>query len=317
MAANPNYDQLLTTTFAKHTPALADNVTANIILLYWLQEAGQLKVEDGGHKLVEPLMYGKGNTQSYSGYEELEVSPVEGISAAEYNWKQVATPITIDETTELKNRGKSQIINLMDAKKEQAQITIEDDLNYMFFQDGLGNGGKDLLGLQAIIDATPTTGTLGNINRANYAWWRNQTLSGAQSASAFDNLLKQMRAMYNLCRRRKQKPNLILTTDTVYEGYEGLLQPQMRYTDNKLADAGFMNIKFKDVPIVPDDDCPSAQMFMANSTYIKLRIHKDQNFRSTEFRMPITQRVHVGFILLMAQLTCSNCARQGVIHSIS
>ena len=315
--ANSSYTALLTTTLAEHRAALADNITANIALVFWLREKGRLKMEDGGHKLVEPLMYGKGNTQAYSGYEELDVTPVEGISAAEYNFKQLATPITIDETTLKKNKGKNRILSLLEAREEQAMITMEDDLNYQLFQDGLGSGGKDFLGLQAIVADAPTTGTLGGINRATYSFWRNQTYDGTPSATAFDDLLNEMRNCYLGVKRRKQKPDIIITTPTIYGGYEGLNVDKMRYASNKLVDAGFNTQEYKNIPMIDDDDCPSGKMYMLNTTYLKMRIHRELNFEVTPFEMPVKQRALVAFILLMGNLTCSNCARQGVIHTIS
>jgi len=60
------------------------------------------------------------------------------------------------------------------------------------WSDGTGNSSKDLGGLQFLISTTPTTGTVGGINRATFSFWRNQQTSGAKTTTAFDNLRASM-----------------------------------------------------------------------------------------------------------------------------
>ena len=56
--ANPNYNDLLTTTIENRSRKLADNVTKNNALLKRLNERGKIRTIDGGSKIVEELEYG-------------------------------------------------------------------------------------------------------------------------------------------------------------------------------------------------------------------------------------------------------------------
>ena len=90
MAGNANFDALLSTTLANYRPQLTDNVFSARPLTYWLMDKGRIRMVNGGTKIVEPLIYGTNSTVgSYSGYDTISLTPQEGISAAEFEWKQI------------------------------------------------------------------------------------------------------------------------------------------------------------------------------------------------------------------------------------
>ena len=172
MTANANFDSLLSTTLANYRSQLTDNVFTARPLTYFLMEKGRSRMLNGGTKIVEPLIYGTNSTVgSYSGYDSLSLTPQEGISAAEYEWKQYAASISISGIEEAKNNGEQEIINLLEAKIMQAEESMRESFNQMFFSDGTGNGGKDWNGLGNLVEAS---GTVGGINRATPGneFWR-------------------------------------------------------------------------------------------------------------------------------------------------
>jgi hypothetical protein len=160
VAANSNFDNLLTTTLANYRSTLTDNVFTARPLTYKLMEGGRIRMLNGGTKIVEPLIYGQNSTVgSYSGYETLSLTPQEGISAAEYEWKQYAASIAISGIEEAKNNGEQEIINLLEAKIMQAEESMRESFNQMFFADGTGNSSKDWNGLGNLVES------------GNYCWW--------------------------------------------------------------------------------------------------------------------------------------------------
>ena len=135
---NANYDTLLTTTLANHMPKLVDNVFSARPFVYFLKQAGQIRTIGGGSKIVLPLLYGQnGTAKSYSAYEEIDVTPQTGLTAAEYNWKQYAASITISGIEEAQNNSEEQIIDLLEAKTFQAEETITEKFDEMFITSGL------------------------------------------------------------------------------------------------------------------------------------------------------------------------------------
>jgi hypothetical protein len=104
---------------------------------------------------------------------------------------------------------------------------------------------------------------------------------------------------------------MVLTTQTLFERYEALLQPQLRYTDTKTADAGFQNLLFKSAPVVYDVHAPTGTMYFINSKYISLVGHSEKWFANTPFVRPENMDARYALIMCYGNLTIRNRAKQG------
>jgi hypothetical protein len=307
MAGNANYTALLSTTLANYRDKLTDNVFSARPLTYWLSDKGRIRTETGGTKIVEQLIYGQNSTvASYSDYETLSLTPQEGISAAEYDWKQYGASIAISGIEQAKNNGEHAIIDLLEAKIMQAEESMREGFNQMFYGDGTGNSGKNWNGLGNIIESGNTLGGINSATGQGNDWWRSYEENTAGALT-----LLQMATAYNSVSVGNDHPDLILTTQTLFEKYESLLQPQLRYTDTKTADAGFQNLLFKSAPIMYDVHAPAGTMYFINSKYLKLVGHSDKWFAQTDFVRPENQDAMFALIMCYGNLVCSNRAKQG------
>ena len=304
MAANSNFDNLLTTTLANYRKTLTDNIFTARPLTYTLMEKGRIRMLNGGTKVVEPLIYGLNDTVgSYSGYDSIALTPQTGISAAEFEWRQYAASISISGIEEAKNNGDAEIINLLEAKIMQAEESMREGFNTMFFADGTGNSSKDWNGLDNLVD---NTGTVGNIDSSTYTWWKSYKESTAGALT-----LAQMATAYNTVSVGNDHPDTLLTTQTLFEKYEALLQPTLRYTDTKTADAGFQNLLFKAAPVMYDTGCTAGTFFFLNSKYLTLVGHSDKWFSQTSFISPEDTDARYALIMCYGNLTVRNRAKQG------
>lgn len=302
--ANPNFDALLSTTLANYRDQLTDNVFTARPLTYFLMDKGRIRMLSGGTKIVEPLIYGANSTVgSYSGYDSIALTPQDGITAAEYDWKQYVASISISGIEEAKNNGEQEIINLLEAKIMQAEESMREGFNQMFFGNGTGNSGKNWNGLANLVEAS---GTVGGIDRSTATWWRSYENNSAGALT-----LAKMATAYNSVSVGNDHPDMILTTQTLFEKYEALLQPQLRYTDTKTADAGFQNLLFKAAPVVYDVHCDTGVMYVLNSKYLTLVGHTDKWFSQTPFVQPEDVDARYALIMCYGNLTCRNAAKQG------
>ena len=304
VAANSNFDNLLTTTLANYRKQLTDNVFTARPLTYALMEKGRIRMLNGGTKIVEPLIYGQNSTVgSYSGYDSIALTPQEGISAAEFEWRQYAASISISGIEEAKNNGEQEIINLLEAKIMQAEESMRESFNTMFFADGTGNSGKDWNGLDNLVESG---NTVGGIDSNTYTWWNSYEENTSTALT-----LAQMATAYNSVSVGNDHPDTLLTTQTLFEKYEALLQPQLRYTDTKTADAGFQNLMFKAAPVMYDVHCNSGTFYFLNSKYITLVGHSDKWFSQTAFISPEDTDARYALIMCYGNLTVRNRAKQG------
>ena len=304
--SNPNFDALLSTTLAKYRDQLTDNVFTARPLTYFLTDKGRIRMIDGGTKIVEPLIYGQNSTvASYSGYDTIGLTAQTGITAAEFEWKQYAASIAISGIEEAKNNGDAAVLNLLEAKVMQAEESLREGFNTMFFGDGTGNSGKDWNGLGNLVEAS---GTVGGINRATGGneYWRSYEENTAGALT-----LAQMNTAYNSVSVGNDHPDMVLTSQTLYEKYESLLQPQLRYTDTKTADAGFQNLLFKAAPVTYDTGCTAGVMYFLNSKYLTLVGHSGKWFSQTEFVRPENLDAKYALIMCYGNLTVRNAKKQG------
>lgn len=309
---NANFDALLSTTLANYRDKLTDNVFTARPLTYWLSDKGRIRTESGGTKIVEQLIYGQNDTvKSYTGYETLQLTPQEGITAAEYDWKQYGASIAISGIEEAKNNGEHAIIDLLEAKIMQAEESLREGFNQMFFGDGTGNSGKNWNGLGNIIERGNTLGGIDSSVVTAPGVVGNEFWNSYEENTAGALTLLQMATAYNSVSVGNDHPDLILTTQTLFEKYESLLQPQLRYTDTKTAEAGFQNLLFKGAPIMYDVHAPAGTMFFINSKYLKLVGHSDKWFAQTDFVRPENQDARFALIMCYGNLVCSNRKKQG------
>jgi hypothetical protein len=303
---NANFDTLLSTTLHNYQKRLTDNIFNARPLTSWLTDKGRMRMDDGGVKIIEPLLHtGNSTVNTYSGYDTISLTPQTGITAAEFDWKQLAGSIAINGLEEAQNAGESRVLNLLEAKIMQLEESLQDKLTSMFFANGTGNSGKDWMGLEGIVS---TSTTIGNIAPATDTWWRSTVtaLGGALTIAA-------MTTMFNTVSKGSDTPDGVFTTQALYEKYEALLQPSLRYTDTKMADVGFQNLMFKTAPVTFDVANPAGIVYFLNSKYLTVVGHSSRWFEQTPFVRPENMDARYALITAYGNMTVRNRARLGKI----
>jgi len=312
---NTSFDEILTTTLKNYVPRLTDNIFSARPLFYALTNGQTIRRIGGGAKIVVPVL-GKTNATaaSYAGTGTISTSASDGMTAAEFDWKQYAVTVTISGIEEAKNNGEEQIIDLLEGKIFQAQESVIQNMNSMLFGAA---SGTDWNGIQDVVGDSNTFGGIDSSDGDN-AWWRSTINDHAEANLS----LNAMGSLYNSISEGNDQPTIIITSQLGYEAYEALLTNNVRYTDTDMANSGFQNLMFKGAPVVFDDDIPdgttagSGRMYMLNTKYIQLVAHSDVWFKPTPFVRPTNQDAVFSQILCYGQLTASNRKRQGLLDDI-
>lgn len=321
--ASPNtvYDDIFSTTIESRTRKLADNVSKNNALLNRLQSKGKIRTVSGGSKILEELEYGEGDMVWYNGYDKISYSPKQLFTSAEYALKLCAVPVAISGEDMLKNSGREQMIDLFDKRIKNAEKTMRNQMAKAIYGDGSGNSGKEIGGLKLLVADDPTSGTVGNINRATSGneFWRNQTKTST-AAITKDTIRSEMDAIYLNCCRGTDKPDLIVADNSMYSLYESSLADLQRFSNPQMAEAGFQALKYKGADVIFDGGqggyCPEKHMYFLNTDYIYLRPHKDRNMKVIGGdRMAVDQDALYKIIGWAGNMTLSNASLQGVLIS--
>ena len=337
--AFPNLSEIVTTTLRSRTGELADNMSRNNALLARLSRRGKIKTFSGGRTIVQELNYANNQTfQWYSGYQVLNIAPSQTFTAAEYPIRQSAVAVSISGLEELQNSGEEAIIDLLESRIENAEDTFMNGMSQGIYGDGTVTGSVG--GLQLLVASSPSTGTVGGIDRATWTFWQNQSYSSATNggaAATAANIQNYMDSLWVTLVRGRDSPDLIVADNNYYKLYWQSLQAIQRIaTENgegEFGALGFQTLKYNTADVVLDGGfqgfstdpfpgetstgnglggAPTNTMYMLNTKYIHWRPHARRNMVPLDpDRFSVNQDAMVKLMGWAGNMTLSNAFLQG------
>ena len=200
---------------------------------------------------------------------------------------------------------------------KNAMRTFNNNFSEDIYSDGTATNQID--GLQKIVADTPTGAVGGITSDANQTWWKNQVFdlsdeSVTISASTIENSV-MLPLWLDLDRGPDDQPDLIVCDNTYYQYFEASQVSIKRYINADEADGGMVALKYKGADVMFDGNSgiPAAHMYMLNTQYLGLCVHRDADLEIVDEQRPINQDGVVIPILWMGNMTCSNRNQQGVV----
>lgn len=295
-----------------------------------------------------PLKYQKGvSGSSFSGYDQLQTSASNTRVKMVYSPKFYNVNVSLPKTEVAISKTDGDVIDLVAAEMKSRAEDCADDVGTIFQLNGTGNGGKDFLGLQAIVDNGTNVSTIGGLSRTTYP-----TLRSTVTASGGTLTLEKVRSLYNSIADGDVEPNSIYTSYDVYGLFEKILFPGVRYTqpaetrstsERLTALAGFGKIAWLGMDVEPDrkiDTYNAGKMYMLNKNFLKFYAMKqypngqamslgasiieggqyDKNsskgFFWTDWVEAYNAQAWNGFVVLGGELITDNPRRHGVLTGI-
>lgn len=313
-----NYlSSLLAQTTSQYQNSLTDNVFNTNAALTLLRQKSNVYFKTSGDVIMMPINIGKNQTvKSYSFYDSFDNSPQKGQVNANYGFSNYGGFITISDDELDTNSGKEQIVNVLSSKLMICEESINEAINDDLYKDGTGNGSKDILGLAAMCEASTTPGAYLGITDSTY--WVNQYKTGTSAT-----ILSKLTDLYLACADGKEVPDIILANTNFVSVYESANRSAssgvgINYVNATLADAGFMHINFKGVPMVIDKSLDSSandsggvgKAYMLNSKFLALPF---MEVKTGAFTDSNTQFAKVAKMRTRLQLLTNKRKRHGVI----
>lgn len=320
--------EIVTTTLRNRTGKLADNVTKNNALLNRLKKKGNVKTVSGGRTIVQELEYAENGTfKRYSGYEALNISPSDVFTGAEFNYAQAAVAVSISGLEQIQNSGDNAIIDLLESRIKNAQKTLTNNIAVDCYSDGTADGGRQIGGLQLLVDSTPSTGTVGGIDASTTigTFWRNIAFSSATNggaAATSANIQSYMNQTALQIVRGTDSADLIVADNNYYRLYLESLQAIQRIQSTDMAASGFTSLMYygagKAADVVLDGGfgggAPTNTMYFLNTDYLFFRPHVDRFFTPLgDDRFAVNQDAMVKLIGFAGNMTVSNRRLQAVL----
>ena len=293
-------DEILTAAMPHMIPLIRDNVFNENTALGWFYKAGKKSIK-GGTSISHGLRYGGTSTsQAYSRAETLNTTPIDGLTRDQWVWKQYASSVAVDGfQTRTAPGGDNELADILEEKRSFAQDDLRNKLEGDIFKSSPTD--RELRSLPNIV---LDSGTEGQVNGTTNTWWRAVVNAGGSFAAGVGR--SQLVNTINTLSKRKPigMPELLLSDQTSYEAYEGILVNQYRFEGDS-ADVGIKTMTFKGIPWKWSVQATSGVIYILHSEAIKLYVDSNTDMEWTGFKVPVNQDAKVGHILLTAALaTC-------------
>lgn len=323
MAGAESLLNVVTTTLNAWSNDVYDNVTNNNALLYYFKKFGKLglvgggnvkmgsiETRSGGKQIEEDISIVENSNVGFVAYNEtVGTDAVDVLNQAVYDWKfcygnAVLYGAEIDMAADSKFRKHKLVENIV----LNAEETMVNKIGEALFNT---SDADSINGLPQLITDNGA-GTVGGISTTTYPMWKNKYKNVAKNPTA-SVLLQSMAELYRDCTRGKSTPDVIVTTPELYSLFESALTPQQRFTNSKLADAGFEALKFHGAEVIFDENCPANRMYMLNTKAIVFNFHRDQMFKVGKMEKLFGQEKYAWPITAMCNFSVRSRRDLGVL----
>jgi len=291
------YTNITASTLKHYEKKLYDNIFKAYPLLERLLYKGQTKEFDGGEKIFVDIEYGENSNVGWiSKSGTIPTEDDEIITAVEDDWRILAGTVKFNDFDKVRNRGEARIVDFMKTKIKNLDKTMRKNLAESLHTAQTGEA------MNGLPDIVSTSSTLHGVAVADCAAWA----SAYADDTAEPLAIIDMNTAYYTGSDGADHIDLIDVGQTLYAKYESLVQPQMRFTDSRTADAGFENIKFHNAICVLDKNCTSDRMYFLNTDYLYMAFIKDRKFHAFPAVQSANQLYEVVKVVCYTNLMTSN-----------
>ena len=269
--------------------------------------------ESGSYAVQIPLEYGgtSPNVTVMQPYDTIGTNPTEYSVPGIFKYVVFATSATVSEIEKVMNSGKAKLFDLLEGRIRHGVRELVNAVNSEIYSDGTSYGGNSFQGLAAGVSTTPTSdpssGAIGGVSVTTYPWFQNNATTSCGSfaangvkGSATDKVIAGFDVATD---GEMDRPNCILSDQTVFEYYNNTLLSTVRYIDPlKKGDLSFGGLYYQDMPWYWDRNCPSGRMYILNSKYIHFYVDPLMMFRWSESRTWPNQLVDIRILSLRLAL---------------
>lgn len=256
--------------------------------LLQMGKTNKIKVDRGGymHVNVSSIETAKGGP--YNGATPVSTAGSEDVHTAQYRRALYAEPIQILHSEEVDAGGVRALFSLAEHKMKQAKKRLENLLATHLWATSQVTDA--LTGLPLQISTTPSTGTLGELSRATYSFWRNQALTSFGSFGS--NLAKLDQISVDVTASGGNDWDWMVTDKTTFLRFKNQARSYLQINagaptsdgGKRVAEFGFSVIEFEGKPVIWDRNAITQRIYVINNEAIKLAIIPGEEMTVTDFQ---------------------------------
>lgn len=256
-------------------------------------------------------------------------SVTQGAYNAQFDLKLLVTPIPF-----LGMEGFIQVdhavVPIIDARMNDATYQAIDTLATALYNNtGLtsyaANASQQLLGLPAAVDDSTNVTTYGGLSRSTYTWWKSQ-YTGSIGGGRFtrDFLLTYIN---QLVKATGEAPTFGVCGFGTWTSFATDFTDSERYNytvgnspgKNAQASAHFRALEVAGMPLYADPYCPEGTVYLLNTRYLALYLHKMGAFAFTGFEstLPNFQLGSIAAMVCVLEMVCTKPKTQSQLTGMT
>lgn len=328
MSTLPTFSHLINNKFAETWFRIREKTIDNILLATpvtaALKMAGVMTEQVGGHYIVgDTVRYASGPTVSSFGEgDTFDASEIQTETVPRWSWGRKGVGIMRTFVRDQVNSGADMVKDYIQKRINEARDAMVQDIETgLYTAQNTTETGDTPLGLNDILapTATKTSGTFGGLARSN-SWWVSKYK--AATATGVISLESDMRNLYNTISENREPPNLIITTQTVFELYEEIGENKsqiqlVKDATGRLLDLGFETQRFKGKPMIYSPNVTSGVMQFFNTNFINWFYDPRYWFAFTGWKEIPNSLDLRGQIIRVEQFTSNQLRRHGELSGIA
>lgn len=324
-------DNAFVTTWYDIKAQAVDNILSATPVWAALVANGCMKTQVGSEIITRTIRYGQATATEIARGDALPAGEVELETMAIWYWRSIAASVQRSLFDDQKNNGPNKIKDLVGTKLQASRDALEQKFETSLFNTIVTDeSGKLIQGLHDMIPpiASRTSGTYGGIARPSvysdtgngvYApsggntWWGPKYLQGTY-ASVEDDLISDMKKLYNTVHANQVAPNFILTTQELFELYEEFALDAVQIVKDAstyLADLGFEVLRFKGKPMVWTPNMTAKHMLMLNLDFVEFVYDPSYWFDMTEWKPAPLETDRIAHIVCFGNMLSDQLRRHG------
>ena len=309
-------NSFIVSTGQNRRPGLVDQFYGSMPFLARLRSKDATRVR-GGSDIRENFIYAGFTAGSYGRGDTFDTGVTEFTTAMRFDWKFAYGALNLNVIDVDLNDSPEQTFDLVEAAMENAELSLLDDLSDQIFSDGTGNVSKDFDGLANAVSRS-TSVAYGGITRSATASTPGAALrSGADDSTGGALSLAAVNVQFGSTVVGKEKPDLIVTTQTLWNRIWERSQPSERNNAEADRDIGFETVRLNSAYVTVDSHCPSGFLYLLNTGWWRLYVHNKWDFRLRGPMQPTSQQLEIGQIIVWGNLVCRSPRLQGVMSGLT
>lgn len=285
-------DDMFIATMDEMDKEVGDQITIPHPVWKYLQDNKLIEYRDDIGNYVPVRLMDKANStvRTFTHYDDVDNTPQDLLSEAKFAYGHLVGTQMYSREELVKNSGRTQLIDLVDSKQQQLEISMSNvfGATLMGSQDA---NGRDFMGLGRVMAYNSSCGNI-DPTVPGFAYWNPQQglKTGGGSYALATEFRDGFRRLERLCTYRGYRPNVFLCGEDLYDAFQSWAETKLQLRIDDLKDqrgwGDFEMFPYNGRTIIYDTDMPAKQGWLIDfKDSVKLRIHRGTNFTFNPWQM--------------------------------